>query len=300
MLGRHGDIGDAEQRVSACSEHPQCTALTQQDFSVRGKRKIDINAAAATYPVGLHGAHALGPTRQMVQRIAQLIGKRRDAQVVHGDLALFDQRAGAPAAPVYDLFISEHGLIDRVPIDHAGAAISDALFQHAQEQPLVPAVVIGITSGQFARPVDGQTQRLQLPTHIGDVVASPLGRRHTIGHGGVFGRQTEGIPAHGLQHIAALHAHEARQHIADGVVAHMAHVQTSRRVREHGQAIKLFAGRVLVGDVSALGLPIGLCAALYRSVFVTFLHAGRIHEATPPLQRAAAQRAACATRCGSG
>jgi hypothetical protein len=41
--------------------------------------------------------------------------------------------------------------------------------------------------------------------------------------------------------------------------------------------------------MGALRLPIGLCAALYRSVFVTFLHAGRIHERHLPLQRAPLQ-----------
>ena len=74
---------------------------------------------------------------------------------------------------------------------------------------------------------------LQLPLHVGDVVAGPLRRRHAVRHRRVLGRQTERVPAHRLQHVAALHAHEARQHVADGVVAHVPHVQAPARVREH-------------------------------------------------------------------
>src|SRR5690606_4274072 len=62
---------------------------------------------------------------------------------------------------------------------------------------------------------------------------------------GVFRRQAEGIPAHGLQHILALHALIAADHVTDGVVAHMPHVQAPAGVGEHAQAVELFPLRVL-------------------------------------------------------
>ncbi len=126
-------------------------------------------------------------------------------EVVHRDLALLDERAGAPAAAVDDLLVGEHGLVDRIPVHDAGLAVRDALLEHAQEQPLVPAVVRRIAGGDLARPVEGEAQRLQLALHVGDVVARPLGRRHAVLDGRVLGRQAEGIPAHGLQHDLALH-----------------------------------------------------------------------------------------------
>ena len=67
-----------------------------------------------------------------------------DGEVVAGDFALLDQGAGAPAAPVDHLFVGEHGLVDRVPVDDLGLPVSDALFQHLEEQPLVPFVVLGL------------------------------------------------------------------------------------------------------------------------------------------------------------
>ena len=89
--------------------------------------------------------------------IEQILGVGRDLQVVHRDFALFDERAGAPAAAVDDLLVRQHGLIDRIPIDDAGFLVSDALFQHAQEQPLIPAVVFRTAGRQFAVPIQSNS-----------------------------------------------------------------------------------------------------------------------------------------------
>ena len=62
-----------------------------------------------------------------------------------------------------------------------------------------------------------------------------------IRHGRILGRQTECVPTHGLQHVPAVHAHESREHIADGVIAHVPHVQAAARIGKHGQAIILLA-----------------------------------------------------------
>ncbi|MCY1184915.1 hypothetical protein D9M73_256480 [compost metagenome] len=47
-----------------------------------------------------------------------------------------------------------------------------------------------------------------------------------------------------MQNVLALHALVAADHVADGVVAHVAHVQLAARVGEHRQAVEL----VLAGD----------------------------------------------------
>ena len=176
----------------------------------------------------------------MVEIVQQFLGILGDGEVIHRDLALLHHRAGAPAAAVDYLLIGEHSLVHRIPIYRAGLLIGDALFQHAQEQPLVPFVVVGLAGGEFAGPVDGQTQGLELLLHVGDIVVGPLGRRDLVLHGGVFRRQAEGVPAHGLEHVLALHALEARDHVADGVVAHVAHVQLARGIRKHAQAVEFF------------------------------------------------------------
>ena len=62
--------------------------------------------------------------------------------------------------------------------------------------------------------------------------------------GRVLRRQAEGVPAHGVQHVVALHALVAGDHVADGVVAHVAHVELARRVGEHLQAVVLGPGGI--------------------------------------------------------
>ena len=106
-------------------------------------REGEAHALALADPVLLHQPHALGPAAaaRCLHVLEQLVGVLRDLQVVAGDLALLDQRAGAPAAAVDHLLVGEHGLVDRVPVDDLGAALGDARFEHLQEQPLVPLVV---------------------------------------------------------------------------------------------------------------------------------------------------------------
>ena len=83
------------------------------------------------------------PGRPVLHVVEQLVGVLRDLQVVAGDLALLDQRAGAPAAAVDHLLVGEHGLVDRIPVDDLGPPLGDAGLEHLQEQPLVPLVVAG-------------------------------------------------------------------------------------------------------------------------------------------------------------
>ena len=232
MLGRDGAEGHAHDGVGARGEY-----LEQLLFAVDGVGKAEIHAVALADPVGLHGLHPLGPAGQRAEGGEQFLGVSGDLHVVHRDLALFHQRAGAPAAAVDDLLVGEHGLVHRIPVDRAGLQVHQPFFEHAQEQPLVPLVVLGPAGGDFARPVQGETQRLELLLHVGDVVVGPLGRRHAVGHRGVLGRQPECVPAHGLQHVAAAHAVKARERVADGVVAHVPHVQFARGIGEHRQAI---------------------------------------------------------------
>ena len=131
------------------------------------------------------------------------------------------------------MFVGQNRLINRVPIDDLCFAIGHALFEHLQKQPLVPLVVAGVTGGYFAAPVDGQAHGLHLLLHVSDVFVGPLGGRHTVFECGVFGRQTKRIPAHGHEHVVAVHAQIAREHVVDGVVAHVAHVQLATGVGQH-------------------------------------------------------------------
>ena len=214
MLGRDGHEGHAEQRVDAGGEHLErrqlCRRRSERGARVVGQRERDLCTLAAADPVGLHGPHALRPTIEPLQRTQQLIGIGRDVEVVHRDLALLDQRTGAPATAVDHLLVREHGLVERIPVHDAGLLVCDAFFAHTQEKPLIPAVIGWVAGRELTLPVEREPERLQLLFHVRDVVAGPFRRGDAVGHRRVLRRQTERIPTHRLHHVAALHAHESR------------------------------------------------------------------------------------------
>jgi hypothetical protein len=87
---------------------------------------------------------------------------------------------------------------------------------------------------------------------------------------GVLRRHAEGVPAHRVQHGVAARAHEAGDHVAHGVVAHVAHVDAPRGVGEHLEDVVFLArgfpggggpGEGVGGRAEdALGVPGGLPA----------------------------------------
>ena len=232
MLGRDRAERDAHDRVGARREHVHPAVADEAAALVTDVvREGEAHAFALADPVGLHRLHALRPAGHLVEIREELVGVVGDPQVVHRDLALLDRRAGAPAAAVDHLLVGEHRLVDRVPVDHAGLLVRDALLEHLQEEPLVPAVVRGIAGGELARPVDRPAHRLALLLHVGDVLVRPSRRRHAVLHRRVFGGQPEGVPAHRHQHVVAVHPQMPVHHVVDRVVAHVPHVQLARGVR---------------------------------------------------------------------
>ena len=269
VFGGHGDVGGAHQGVRAGRVDLQLAFHADAGDVVV---EHDVGTEALADPVALHGLDLLGPAFQLVQAAQQLFGVSGDLEVVHRDFALLDQRARAPATAVDDLLVGQHGLVDRVPVDGAVLAVDHALLEQAGEQPLLPAVVVRLAGGDFAGPVDGQAQRFQLGLHVVDVLVGPLGRRDLVLHGGVLGRHAEGVPAHGLQHVLALHALVAGDHVTDGVVAHVAHVQLAARVGEHRQAIEGVLARLFTHDKGFLRVPLGLRGGFDITGRVLFVH----------------------------
>ncbi|MNE01259.1 hypothetical protein D3C80_936920 [compost metagenome] len=221
VLGGDGDVGRAHQGVRTGGEDFQRARFAD---GIDVVRELHFHAAGLADPVALHGLDLFRPASQFVEALQQLIRVGGDLEVVHRDFALFDQRAGTPAATVDHLFVGQNGLVDRVPVHGAAFFVDHAFFEQAGEQPLFPAVVIGLAGGHFARPVHRQAQAAQLAFHVGDVFVGPLGGRYVVLHRGVFRRHAEGVPTHWLQNIFALHALVAGDHVADGVVAHVPHV----------------------------------------------------------------------------
>ncbi len=282
MLGRHGAEGHAHDGVGTRREDVHAPILDQRTALVADVvRERKTHTFALADPVFLHQLDTLGPARQvLLHLLQQLFGVTRDLQVVAGNLALLDRRAGAPAAPVDDLLVGQHGLVHRVPVDDLRAPFGDAGFQHLQEQPLVPLVVVGRAGGDFPAPVDGQAHGLHLRLHVRDVVVGPLRRRHLVLHRRVFRRQAEGVPAHRHQYVHALHAQLAREHVVDGVVAHMPHVQLAAGVGQHRAGVELLLARVLDDAVGIARAPVLLRDAFDLGGDVLWVHPTIVGAAT--------------------
>ena len=62
---------------------------------------------------------------------------------------------------------------------------------------------------------------------------------HALGHRGILRRQPERIPAHRMQHGEALRPLVARDHVAQRVVAHVAHVDPAGRIGKHLEHVVL-------------------------------------------------------------
>ncbi len=244
MVGSERDERRAEQRVGARRVDLDLGLAFGRRLLV--EREADQQAFGAADPVRLHQAHLLRPLVERLQRLEQLVGIVGDLEEPLGQLALLDERAGAPAAAVDHLLVGEHGVVDRIPVDLRRFAVGEALLQHVEEELLLVPVVVRRAGGELARPVERQPHRLELPAHGVDVLVGPLRRVHLALHGGVLGRHAEGVPAHRVQHVEALGALVACEHVAHGVVARVADVDAPGRIGKHLEDVALRA-LVLVG-----------------------------------------------------
>ncbi len=208
----------------------------------------------------------------IIQTGQQLIGVRSDLEVVHRDFALFYQRIRTPAATINHLLVGQYGLIDRIPVNGTDFLVNDAFFVQLREQPLLPTVIVRLAGGNLARPINRQTQLSELCLHIGHVLVSPSGWRNFMLDRCVFSGHAERIPTHGLQHVFTEHTLVAGNHITDGVVAHVTHMQTSAGVGEHRQAIEgVFA--CLLGHFKGFLLsPVALSGGFNVARLILFVH----------------------------
>ena len=277
MLGGDGQIGGAHQGVGAGGVNLDVVgmAFRQPLAAVLGYLKTHGHAARFADPVALHGFDLLRPI-QAFQIVEQRFGVIGDFEVVHRDFALFHHRARSPAAPVDHLLVGQHGLIDRIPVYRAEFFVNHAFFKQLGKQELLPAVILGRAGGQLALPVDAETQAFELAAHIGDVFVSPFGRRGAVFQRRVFGGHAEGVPTHRLHHVKAVQKFEAGKDVADGVVAHMPHMQLAAGVGKHGKTIKFGFGRVFFGMKDATLRPRLLRGRFGERRLVVLLHGFRL------------------------
>src|SRR5207244_12782440 len=83
--------------------------------------------------------------------------------------ARLDQEAAALAAPVLHLLVREHRLVVWTPVDRRGLAVGVSGLEQLEEEPLRPAVVLGIVRREFPRPGDRPADQPHRPADGLDV-----------------------------------------------------------------------------------------------------------------------------------
>src|ERR1700738_4057851 len=242
MRGRKDDGGGAVDGIDARGE--DFDGLDAGDI---GYRKFHAGADGFADPVALHSDDALGPAAfELFQIIEQLLGVVRSLEEPLLDFAGLAERVFmAPAiAAVHDLLVGQHGAAFGTPVDAALFAVGEAALEHAQEKPLVPAIVFRLAGGNFPTPVVAEAEAAQDALEFGDVVVGPSARVRFVLDGGIFGGQAESVPAHGMEHVEAAHALYARHDVANRVVAHVAHVQRAGGIRQHLEHVILGLGGI--------------------------------------------------------
>ena len=254
MFGRQCGEGSAVERVGPRREDFQLAAIGTRQI---GELPEDARAAALADPVGLHQAHLLRPALERVEAAQQFIGKLGDPEVPLGEHAPLDRRAGAPALALDHLLVGQHGIVDGIPVDPCFLAVGEARLPEVEEHLLLVAIVGRVAGRELAAPVERQAHHLELCLHGRDILVDPFLGMDLLLHRRVLGRQAEGVPAHGMQHVEAAGALVAGDHVALGVVAHVAHMDAPRRVGEHLQHV-VFGARPVHPGTEGLALVPGL------------------------------------------
>ena len=159
----------------------------------------------------------------------------------------------------------------------AGAVVTGLTTGSSAEQSAGagPTVVLSAPAPRAVQLAAGATEPLKLRVHDGDILFRPFPGIYAALDGRVFCRLAEGIPSERMQHVETFQTFEPRDCIANRIIAHMAHVQISRWIRQHLKLVKLWLvaiGRHLKRTaLSPFFLPFGL-NLFWKIFFVHFLY----------------------------
>ena len=171
MLCGERETGHSEQRIGTGGVDIDMGDTLECNFQV----EAHLDAATFADPVALHGLDLLGPVLELVEIIQQFLGIGGDADEPLRNLASLDRGIAAPATAIDHLLIGQHGRVFRAPVDCRHPLVGQPFLVEPGEEPLLPTVVGRGTGGDFALPVVGKAQALQLGTHVVDIGPGPAG-----------------------------------------------------------------------------------------------------------------------------
>ena len=233
VLGRDNHVRRAEERVG--------TGGIDGDVVTDVGLERDLGTGGAADPVALLNLDALDVIH-IIQIVDQALGVLRDGEHPLALLLAYDLAAAALADAVDDLFVCQHALAARAPVDRHGGLIGQTVLEHLQEDPLCPLIVGRVGRVDRAIPVKAVAEHLELLGEVCNVVFRDNGRMDVVFDGIVLGRQTERIKSDREQDIVALHPALAADDVHRRERARVADVQPlSGGIRELDQPVKLRA-----------------------------------------------------------
>ena len=265
MLRRQYHITQPKHRVRASSEY-------FNDIVAFLHRKTQNCPFAAANPVFLHDAHFIRPALQFVQIFQQAVRIFCNFEEPLLQRFFLYYTVATLAFSFYHLFIGQHCLTSRTPVHRSAFFVGQTLFVELQEKPLRPFIIFGQTGRYFPVPVIAQAHGVQLAIHIGNIFFGPLGRRRLVFDSRIFSRQAKGIPTNGMQYIIPMHGLKPCNDITDRIVAHMPHVQVSRRIRKHFQTIVFWFAFVFCHFIYFFFSPFFLPFAFDTGKIIAFIH----------------------------
>ncbi len=274
MLRREREERDAVDRIGA-------RRVGGDLLPERRAVERELETLAAADPVLLHRLDALRPALELIEVLQQHIGVVRDFQEPLREVLLLHGRVAAPALAVDDLLVREHRTAGIAPVDRRLFLVSEAALVEELEEPLRPLVVRRVARLDLAVPVVGEAHLLLLALHVLDVAVRPVRGLHAVLDGRVLRGHAERVEAHRMQHVVALHRLVARHDIADGVVAHVPHVEVARRIREHLERVVFRARGIGLRLVDLLLFPFFL-PFLLDFLWIVAIHTFPPHKTKAP------------------
>jgi hypothetical protein len=172
--------------------------------------------------------------------------------------------AASLAETVDHLFVGQHRTQGGTPVHRHLGHVGQALVVQLQEDPLRPAVVLGVGRAELAVPVVRQAQPLQLLFEPLDVTSGLAGRMLAGLERMLLGGQTKRVPSHGVQDVEPVHPLEARHDVGRGVALGMADVEPRPRwIGEHVERVELGLVAVVLGPERLVLEPVLLPARLH-------------------------------------
>ena len=89
-------------------------------------------------------------------------------------IALLNLGIAAPATPFDHLLVREHGSTIGTPVHRRIAALNEPTLPELQEDPLTPAVIIGVARNHSTVPIEGKSHALERCFLRVDVRIRPL------------------------------------------------------------------------------------------------------------------------------